>query len=207
MAGVKGQVQRRGVERRKEIVQAALELFTLRGARGTSVADVAEKVGISAPAVLHHFGTKDDLLLAVIAERDKRGAVEFSELLAEGGLAGLARMVDAAEVNEAERGLVACFVVLEAENLHEGDVAHTYFAERSEVMRAFFAGLIADGQESGEIRADIDPVVKATEIVAFMEGAAMVWSLDPKTSLVGLYRSYVDTLLRDLRAAPADGAS
>jgi AcrR family transcriptional regulator len=200
MAGVKGQVQRRGVERRKEIVQAALELFTLRGARGTSVADIADKVGISAPAVLHHFGTKDDLLLAVIAERDKRGAVEFSELLAEGGLAGLAHMVDAAEVNETERGLVACFVVLEAENLQQGDVANRYFAERAEVVRAFFADLLAQGQEKGEIRADIDPVLKATEIFAFMEGAAMVWSLDPDVSLVALYRSYVDTLLRDLAA-------
>lgn len=202
MAGVKGQVQRRGVERRKEIVEAALELFTRRGARGTSVADIAEQVGISAPAVLHHFGTKDALLLAVIEERDKRGAVEFSELLAEGGLAGLARMVEAAEVNEAERGLVACFVVLEAENLQEGDVAHQYFVERSEVMRAFFAELLAEGQARGEVRADVDPVVKGTEIVAFMEGAAMVWSLDPTTSLVALYRSYVDALLRDLAADP-----
>jgi AcrR family transcriptional regulator len=202
MAGVKGQVQRRGVERRKEILEAALELFTRRGARGTSVADIAEKVGISAPAVLHHFRTKDALLLAVIEERDKRGAVEFSELLAEGGLAGLARMVEAAEVNEAERGLVACFVVLEAENLQEGDIAHQYFVERSEVMRAFFASLLAEAQARGEVRADVDPVVKGTEIVAFMEGAAMVWSLDPTTSLVALYRSYVDALLRDLAADP-----
>lgn len=200
MAGVKGQVQRRGVERRKAIVQAALELFTLRGARGTSIADVAEKVGISPPAVLHHFGTKADLLLAVVAERDRRAAGAFLDVLGKGGLTGIAGLVRGAARNEKERGLVSCYVVLEAENLHEGDIAHTYFVDRSWVMRNALREAIAEGQRSGEIRADVDAELKAAEIVAFMEGAALQWSLDPSLSLVGLYRSYFAMVVRDLGA-------
>lgn len=200
MAGVKGQVQRRGVERRREIVQAALDLFTKRGARGTSIADVAERVGISAPAVLHHFGTKDDLLMAVVQERDKRVAVEFTELLSEGGLAGLGRLVDMGEVLAQERGLMAAYVVFLAENLHEGDVAHRYFVDRTYVTTDFLAGLIRDGQKSGEIRSDVDPGTKAGEITAFLHGAAMQWSIDPSVGLAELYRSYVGMLVRDLAA-------
>jgi AcrR family transcriptional regulator len=200
MAGVKGQVQRRGVERRKAIVQAALDLFTLRGARGTSVADIAERVGISAPAVLHHFGTKNDLLLAVVEERDRRGQAEFMALLGDGGIPGLSRMVEAAEAYEKERDLLACYVVLEAENLQEGDVAHQYFVERAQILRAVMADAIEKGQARGEIRPDIDPASKATEIVAFLAGAAVQWALDSSLSLPAMYRSYFDALIRDIAA-------
>lgn len=198
MAGVKGQVQRRGVERRKAIVQAALDLFTLRGARGTSVADIAERVGISAPAVLHHFGTKNDLLLAVVEERDRRGQSEFLELLGDGGIRGLSRMVEAAEAYEKERDLLACYVVLEAENLQVGDIAHRYFLERAEMLRAVMADAIEKGQARHEIRTDLDVQAKASEIVAFFAGAAVQWALDPSLSLPALYRSYFDTLIRDI---------
>jgi AcrR family transcriptional regulator len=198
MAGVKGQVQRRGVERRKAIVQAALELFTLRGARGTSVADIAEQVGISAPAVLHHFGTKNDLLLAVVEERDRRGEPVLLDLIGDGGLKGFSGMVEAAVGYEKERGLMACYVVLEAENLQEGDIAHQYFVERAEVLRAVMADCIMKGQDRGEIRADVDPEAKGAEIVAFLSGAAVQWSLDPSLSLTAMYRSYFDALIRDL---------
>ena len=201
MVGVKGQIQRRGVERRKAIVEAALELFAAKGARGTSIADVADRVGITPPAVLHHFGTKDDLLLAVIEERDRRSERPFLELLAEGGLASIRRLAEVAAANEEERRLVACYVVLEAENLQEGDVAHCYFLARSKNMRRMIRTAIEQGQESGEIRPDVDARSKADEILAFMAGAAVQWSLDPELSLVGLYRSYLDGLVRDLSVA------
>jgi AcrR family transcriptional regulator len=201
MVGVKGQIQRRGVERRKAIVEAALELFAAKGARGTSIADVAEQVGITPPAVLHHFGTKDDLLLAVIEERDRRSERPFLELLAEGGLASIRRLAEVAAANEEERRLVACYVVLEAENLQEGDVAHCYFLARSKNMRRMIRTSIEQGQESGEIRPDVDPQSKADEILAYMAGAAVQWSLDPELSLVALYRTYLDGLVRDLSVA------
>lgn len=201
MVGVKGQIQRRGVERRKAIVEAALELFAAKGARGTSIADVAERVGITPPAVLHHFGTKDDLLLAVIEERDRRSERPFLDLLAEGGLTAIRRLAESAaahEGDEKERRLVACYVVLEAENLQEDDVAHCYFLGRSKAIRLAIGAALERGKESGEIRPDVDCAAKAAEILAFMTGAAVQWSLDPSLSLVELYRSYLDGLVADL---------
>jgi AcrR family transcriptional regulator len=203
MVGVKGQIQRRGVERRKAIVEAALELFAAKGARGTSIADVAERVGITPPAVLHHFGTKDDLLLAVIEERDRRAEGAFLELLSEGGLSAIRNLAKVADVNQHERQLVACYVVLEAENLQEDDVAHCYFLTRSRNMRRAISTALEQGQERGEIRADVDCSAKADEILAFIAGAAVQWSLDPTMSLVGLYRTYLDGLVASLAASPS----
>ena len=207
MVGVKGQIQRRGVERRKAIVEAALELFAAKGARGTSVADVAEKVGITPPAVLHHFGTKDDLLLAVVEERDRRSEGAFLDLLAEGGLAAIRALAKVAEANQNERRLVACYVVLEAENLQDDDVAHCYFLTRSRNMRQAIKVALERGQESGEIRPDLDCQAKADEILAFMAGAAAQWSLDPTMSLVGLYGTYLDGLVADVATSGAHSRS
>ncbi len=51
------------------IVEAANDLFYQRGFRQTSLADIAEVVGISRGNFYHHFKSKDDILSAVIDMR------------------------------------------------------------------------------------------------------------------------------------------
>lgn len=55
-----------GQSRRREIIDAASELFAVHGYRGTSLRQISGKVGISHPGMLHHFTSKDALLDAVI---------------------------------------------------------------------------------------------------------------------------------------------
>jgi len=49
-----------------EIRQAALDLFLQQGYDATSLEEVAERVGVTRPAVLYHFGSKEALLLSVV---------------------------------------------------------------------------------------------------------------------------------------------
>src|SRR5919106_849367 len=72
MSGVKGRVNRRGAERRQALIDAAIELWAEKGSRGTGVAAVAERAGVTDAGLLHHFGTKENFLLEVIAELDRR---------------------------------------------------------------------------------------------------------------------------------------
>ena len=58
-------------ERRDEILRAAMETFAARGFHHGSLADVAERVGMTHAGVLHHFGSKDRLLLEVLEYRDR----------------------------------------------------------------------------------------------------------------------------------------
>src|SRR4051812_14999202 len=104
MAGVKGQIQQRGVERRSVIVQAATELFARDGYRGTGLAAIAGAVGVPPAAVLHHFGSKENLLLAVLRERDRR-VVAFLGEFPLPGLAGFEAWVRVAEWNEKQWAL------------------------------------------------------------------------------------------------------
>jgi AcrR family transcriptional regulator len=51
---------------REAIVAAAMHLFAAHGYEGTAVQDVADAVGVTKPAVLHHFPSKEHLRMAVL---------------------------------------------------------------------------------------------------------------------------------------------
>jgi AcrR family transcriptional regulator len=198
----KGTPNRRGVERRAEILEAATELFALKGYRGTSTLDVAKRVGMTHVGVLHHFKTKEDLLRAVVARRDEASDFlqresevltpdEFNEryLTGEGG--GLL---------EPEL-LTRLVVVLRGENLNAGDPLHRHFDHRAKRTRAFLAASIRSGQERGEYRHDVDPEIKAAEILAFLFGLETEWALNTRAiDRRAVFISYMRGLQTDLRA-------
>ncbi|MBV9256278.1 MAG: TetR/AcrR family transcriptional regulator [Actinobacteria bacterium] len=59
--GLGGRRKRRP-ERHDEILSAAVEQFHAKGYHGTSVEDIADAVGVSAPAVYRHFHNKQEIL-------------------------------------------------------------------------------------------------------------------------------------------------
>jgi len=53
---------------RAETVRAATRLFAAKGFDGTALQEVADAVGVTKPAVLHHFPSKEHIRQAVLAE-------------------------------------------------------------------------------------------------------------------------------------------
>ena len=110
-----------------------------------------------------------------------------------------------AEQSEGERGLAALHTVLQASRASSSEaVTHEYFLLRSRFLRGAVADRLREGQELGEVRADVDCTAKAAEVVAFLEGAAVVWLIDPEVSLVDLYRNYFDDLCRAVAPHPEE---
>src|ERR1700759_5549487 len=74
--------------RREEILDEATRLFAERGYEGTSMADLAETVGLRKASLFHHFASKE-LLYAAVLERlvDEVGAAIAKAMLAEGDFA------------------------------------------------------------------------------------------------------------------------
>src|SRR4051812_28182076 len=63
--------------KRLELTRAAARLFAEKGYQGTSLADLAEAVGVQKPSLYHHIAGKEDLLWDVAQE----GAAAFHAAL------------------------------------------------------------------------------------------------------------------------------
>ncbi len=198
MAGVKGQIQSRGTERRSAIVDAAVELFARSGYQGTALSEIAERVGVSAPAILHHFGSKSGLLVAVLADVDQRHLESGAAVFEPGGLETIRRLRRFAESMRLAPQVSAIHLQLDAEHLHDDGLVGSYVRARARAMRSMVAAAITAGQEAGEIRADVDAVAKAAEIVAYLDGAARSWLVDRELSILDLYDSYLESVLTAL---------
>lgn len=201
MSELKGQAQR-GERTRHAIVDAALDVFALRGFRAGALTEIAEKVGLSSAGILYHFGSKEALLVAVIAERDRRAGGLLVDLHGDEGLASLHSLVRIAELCEREPGLAALHTVLQVENLEPGAPAYDYFQGRARFVREAVESFLASAQEAGDVHPSVDIPAKSRELIAFLEGAAVVWLLDPTTSLVALYRTFLTTYTHSLAHPP-----
>jgi len=73
--------QSRGDLRRREILDAAFFVFGKLGYERATLSDVARAIGVSPGTICHHFGTKNDLFEAVIADRFLRYQMEAEALL------------------------------------------------------------------------------------------------------------------------------
>lgn len=53
-------------DRREEILRVALKLFSAKGTEGAGLREIAERIGVSQPALYHYFPSKDALVDGVI---------------------------------------------------------------------------------------------------------------------------------------------
>jgi AcrR family transcriptional regulator len=196
----KGQRQARGLARQDQILDVAFELFATEGVRATTIARVAERSGLSEAGLLHHFPSKDALLLAVL-DRADASFPDTEAWIAEpgGGLESLRRMPASAQVLSDRPSLARLRVIVSAEAVVQDGAARRYVTERTATIRRVLTNSLAEGVRRGEFRSDLDPASRATEIVAFMEGIQIEWMLDPDAvDLVAAYEAYVDTLVEQL---------
>lgn len=203
MVGVKGQVQRRGVDRRAAVVGAAIDLFAQSGYRRTSVAAIARRAGIAPSGVIHHFGSKLGLLRAVFEELEGRKTAFVEEIVAEGGLAMLRQLGEYGRLTASVApNLSLTTLILTVENIAEDTPEHQFILERRRHNRALLRQGLERGIARGELRSDFDVERKAEEMHAFMFGVQLYSLLDPDVSSIRLHEGYFVALAEDL-AAPA----
>src|SRR5687768_10406768 len=61
----------KGVAKREEILERALEVIAREGYRGASVKELADAVGLSQAGLLHYFDSKEELFTAIVRKRDE----------------------------------------------------------------------------------------------------------------------------------------
>ena len=188
---------RKGLLRREAIVQAATEAFARAGFEGASILEIAADVGISRAGLLHHFGSKEDLLTAVLDHREQADREVFLDSGSRaGGLGVLRGMVRLAQRNEERPGIVRLFVVLSAEATTHDHPAHDYFVQHYDRIVDGTTRAAESAQRSGDMRPDIDPHAFATELVALQDGLQLQWLLRPdRTTLAAPLEASIQAAL------------
>lgn len=191
--------------RKPQILRAAAAVITERGLAATRIADVAERAGTSAPAVLYWFESRERLLTeALIADES-----EFGELL-DARLAELpsarAKLLAILEATVSD-GDLSLWIELWARSLHDAESR----AERRRLdvdWRARIAAVVVGGQQGAEFNPDLDADAFAVKLAGLMDGLSVQVTLGdrdvPVARMLEICVEFADLELgTELRAAEA----
>jgi AcrR family transcriptional regulator len=173
------------IAKREQILKAAVEIFGNKGSTNGTLADVADQVGITHAGVLHHFGSKQKLLLEVLSYRDQADVAELAEKHIPGGPELFLHLVRTAYANEKRPGIVQAYTVLSSESVTDDHPGREYFEDRyttlrREVTAAFHELCAQEGVSDPDTIADA-----AAAILAVMDGLQLQWLLHPGTVELG----------------------
>ena len=165
--------------RRQEIISAAVEIFGAKGFGGGTLQDIADQVGMTHAGILHHFGSKDQLLLEVLTRRDETDVADLEGRRIPGGVDLFRHLVRTAFANAQRAGIVQAFVVLSAESVTADNPGRTYFEDRYRTLRGDVAVAFDElcrerGVSNPQLVADA-----SASILAVMDGLQVQWLLDP----------------------------
>ncbi len=68
--------ERQKAERRQAISKAAIELFERQGFQNTTIEQIANQAGVSAPTVFKYFGNKQEIILEILHHADQRAITD-----------------------------------------------------------------------------------------------------------------------------------
>jgi TetR/AcrR family transcriptional regulator, fatty acid metabolism regulator protein len=166
------------VDKRRQILDAAIRVFARQGFHSTRVADIADEAGVAYGLVYHYFKSKEEvlnelfserwsLLLAAIEEADRSSEKPRAKLEAVAGF-----IVDSYR-HDPELMKVIIVEVTRAAN----SFGRTHLPE---IRRAYesIAKIVADGQEQGAFRRDIDPAFASMSFYGAIEQLLSGWIFD-----------------------------
>jgi TetR/AcrR family fatty acid metabolism transcriptional regulator len=157
-------------EKRRAILHAAVRVFAERGYHGCRIADVARAAGVAYGLVYHYFRNKDELLESVFAEQwailiNALKAIDEGPGTASEKLAGVCGFVlDVYKTAPTAVRVLILEVTRTPNALRAGSTPQTFAA-----AVGILAELVRQGQERGELRRDLEPVVAAAGVLGALE--------------------------------------
>src|SRR5215475_7225639 len=146
------------VDKRRQILDAAIRVFARQGFHSTRVSDIADEAGVAYGLVYHYFKSKDEVLNELFIER-------WSLLLA-----AIEEADRAGEGPREKLGAVAGFIfdsyrhdpeLMKVINVEVTRAANSFGQTHlEEIRRAYesIAKIVADGQAGGAFRGDVAPM-------------------------------------------------
>jgi AcrR family transcriptional regulator len=166
------------VDKRRQILDAAVRVFARQGFHATRVSDIADEAGVAYGLVYHYFRSKEEVLNELFAERWSLLLSAIEEADKAGGphrerLAKVAMFIVDSYRYDPDLMKVIIVEVTRAAN----SFGQTHLAE---IRRAYesIAKIVADGQEAGAFRTDIAPLFASMTFYGAIEQLLSGWIFD-----------------------------
>jgi TetR/AcrR family fatty acid metabolism transcriptional regulator len=163
------------VDRRRQILDAAIRVFARQGFHSCRVSDIADEAGVAYGLVYHYFNSKEQVMNELFTERwslllEAIAEIDREEIAGRKKLDAVARFIIESYRHERELMQVIIVEVTRAAN----SFGRTHLPE---INRAYesIAKIVADGQATGEFRADIDPVFASMWFYGAIEQLLSGW--------------------------------
>ena len=195
---------------RQNLLGAALKVFSRQGYTASRLEDIAEEAGVTRGAIYWHFKNKADLYNTLVGET--LGGIQsvVDRAVGKGGtFLEIQRRVmiyitTLPEVDEVYRAVMELTILKTGyePELEEGMRAKN---EAARQIEAELAGYFRMGIAIGEVRAELDPVIAARSMLAYMNGILLNWLMDQQAfSLRECVPALVDIYIRGIAARPID---
>lgn len=187
-------------ERRRQILEAALAVFSQKGYHATNVSDVAAQAGVSQGTIYWYFDSKDELFEAAILF----AFMDFGEASLEGlelyptATEKLWALVQAMEgFADVAEGMFMLFLGYWASSDRQEESAQVWM----DMLRQYkdvVAGIIEEGIGTGEFR-PVDAEALVWALLAAYDGLAAYGMFMPDLDLGRVSHTFVETLLEGLK--------
>jgi TetR/AcrR family fatty acid metabolism transcriptional regulator len=163
------------VDKRRNILDAAIRVFARQGFHSTRVSDIADEAGVAYGLVYHYFNSKDEVLNELFSERWSLLLAAIDEADTSAGsprhkMAAVAAFIVDSYRHDPELMKVIIVEVTRAAN----SFGRTHLPE---IRRAYdsITKIVADGQEEGAFRRDIDPAFASMLFYGAIEQLLSGW--------------------------------
>jgi AcrR family transcriptional regulator len=160
-------------ERKRQLTEACAHLIATKGYAHTSVRDVAGRVGISTGTLLHHFPTKEHLLVGTLQYVGDDFLSHMHEALAgdepvPDRLRSFTRAV--LETPRHDIGWRVWIAFWHEASINPEIAPAAY--DQSSITEELLTTVIDEGKRAGQLRSE-DPAMSAVELLVLIEGCAV----------------------------------
>jgi AcrR family transcriptional regulator len=166
------------LHRRERVILTAIEIIDELGIQGLSTREIAKRQGISEGTLFRHFRTKNDIVLAVLDYFSKYDGDIFhsAKLKRLKPKEAISFFVDSYVTYYENYPAITAMTQVYGELSHEPDFApkiNSILSGRKNFLRQ----VIGEGQEVGEVKADVDGDVLADIILGTFIMICLSWRL------------------------------
>jgi AcrR family transcriptional regulator len=188
-------------KRQEQVYEVAAQLFHEKGYDKASVRDIAEAIGLRKGSVYYYFDSKEDLLFELL----KDGHLDLLEALEAVGDADLQPLEQLMELTRrhcvfvAENSLIVGLFLNHFRALT--GVRREYILRDRDRYEEGWRRIFVKGQESGEIRSDLDPTTTINGIFGLTNGIHQWFHQEEQLSAEQIADQYAGMVGRALGAA------